>query len=150
MPHWRTMIEKDHLGAWDLVGPDGKPKEFTLEIARVDSKLLKTVQKPKGHRKCVVTFKGARKQFVCNTTNAQTIESLYGAETDGWVGKRVTLYQADVRDPNGRGTVKGIRVKSRAPSGPAETVPEREVDEDMRAQQNAAFGGEERQPGQEG
>jgi hypothetical protein len=81
----------------------------------VGSNLLKTKDTPKGKRKCVITFEGARKKFVSNTTNCETIESLYGADTDGWIGKLVTLYQADVRNPKGKGTIKGIRVSSKPP-----------------------------------
>lgn len=147
MAHWRTLIEKDHLGAWDLVGPDGKtPKDYTLEIAKVTSNLVKTRENPTGKRKCVITFVRARKKFISNTTNCETIESLYGHDTDGWVGKRVTLYQADVKNPKGKGTTKGIRVRPRAPDAKqaAEEMPEREVDPDMRAEQNAAY---DREPG---
>lgn len=145
MPHWRTMVEKDHLGAWDLTGPDGKtPKDYTLQIAAVNSVALKTRETPKGKRKCVVTFQRARKKFVANTTNCEVIESLYGGDTDGWIGKLVTLYQADVRNPKGHGTIKGIRVRPKKPAGQPEEVPEREVDQAVRDEQNEAFG---REPG---
>lgn len=148
MPHWRTLIEKDHLGAWDLTGPDGKtPKDYTLEIAKVETSLLKTKDTPKGKRKCVITFAGARKKFVANPTNCETIEAMYGWDTDGWIGKRVTVYQTDVRNPKGKPpTVKGIRVRPRIPGGQAEVVPEREVDPEIRAAQDEAF---DRQPGED-
>jgi len=143
--HWRQLIEKDHLGAWDLVADDGNtPKDFTLQIVKVESVALKTKQTPKGKRKAVITFARARKKFVCNTTNCEVIESMYGQHIEGWVGKLITLYQGDVRNPNGRGTIKGICVRPRKPSGQAEAVPEREVDPQMRADQEAAFG---REPG---
>ena len=45
------MIEKDYLGAWDLADASGKPRDFTLEIERVESKILKTKEDPKGKRK---------------------------------------------------------------------------------------------------
>lgn len=147
------MIEKDYLGAWDLVHPDGKtPKDFTLEIESVKSTVVKTRDTPKGKRRCTIRFKGARKAFIANTTNCETIESLYGWDTDGWIGKRVTLYQGDVRNPKGKPpTIKGVCVRPRRPDGPAESVPEREVDQEMRNQQNEAFGREpEREPGEEG
>jgi len=145
MPHWRTMIEKDHLGAWDLTGPDGKtPRDYTLQIVKVQSVSLKTREVPKGKRKLVITFAKARKKFVCNTTNAETLEDLYGGDVDQWVGKLVTLYQTDVRSPKGKGMVKGIRVRPRRPEGQAEEVPDKEVDEDIRSDQNDGFG---REPG---
>ena len=154
MPNWRTLIEKDHLGSWDLVGDDGKPRDYTLEIAKVESVSLKTKSTPKGKRKVVITFvdkrvrpERPRKKFVANSTNCETIEGLYGPLTEHWIGKRITLYQTDVRSPDGKGTVKGIRVRPSMPKGPAEEVPERDVDPEMRAAQDEAFG---REPGEEG
>ncbi len=147
MPNWRTMIEKDYLGAWDLVGRDEKPKDFTLTIRKVASVNLKTKETPKGKRKVVITLDGAKKAFVSNATNCETIESLYGSDTDAWSGKLITLYQTDVRNPKGSGTIKGIRVRPQKPQQKAETLVDRPVDDAMRAEQNEAFG---REPGEEG
>jgi hypothetical protein len=150
MPHWRTHIEKDFLGAWDLVAADGKtPKDYTLKVARVKSQLLKTREHPKGKRKCTIQFVGARKAMVANATNCETIEAMYGPDTDAWVGKLVTLYQTDVRNPNG-GTIRGIRVRPRKPQGHAETLVESPVDQAMRDEQEAAFGREESERGDVG
>lgn len=150
MPHWRTLIEKDHLGAWDLVGRDGKPRDFTLKITKVESKLLKTKENPKGKRKAVITFAGAEKSFVSNATNCEAIEGMYGSDVEAWIGKLITLYQADVRNPKGSPpTVKGIKVRPTKPRGQAEPIESRPVDEEMRAQQEAAFA-PEREPGEEG
>lgn len=147
MPHWRTMMEKDFLGAWDLVDDSLKPREYTLEIASVKSEVLKTRETPKGKRRVVIRFHNARKGFVANTTNCETIESLYGSDTNGWIGKLVSLYATDVRDPKGKGTIKGIRIRPVMPKGKAEAVKEREVDPAIRDAQNEAFG---REPGEEG
>ena len=152
MAHWRTMIEKDYLGAWDLTDDDGKPRSFTLTIRKVSSVALKTKETPKGKRKVVIVFDGAKKHFVANATNCEAIESMYGGDTNGWIGQRVTLFQTDVRNPKaGKGgqpaTVKGIRVQPGKPRGPAEVLPDREVDPEVRAEQDAAFG---REPGEEG
>ncbi len=139
MPHWRTMIEKDHLGAWDLVGKDDQPREYTLKIAKVESNLLKTREKPKGQRKCVITFDRATKKFVANTTNCETIESMYGPDTAKWIGNAITLYQTDVRNPKGGPMIKGIRVRPRKPQGAAEAIESRPVDSTTRDEQNEAF-----------
>jgi hypothetical protein len=139
------MVEKDYLGAWDLVvGKDGAPKDYTLTIAAVKSVALKSREAPKGKRKVVISFLEARKAMVGNTTNCETIESLYGPDTDAWVGKLITLYQTDVRSPKG-GTIRGIRVRPKKPTGAAtERIEERPVDEAMRAAQDEAFN---REPG---
>lgn len=168
MPHWRTMIEKDHLAAWDLVVPGTMtPRDYTLEISRVESKVLKTKGDANGKRRLVIHFVKsrkdgkvieARKGFVCNSTNAEIIETMYGADVDAWPGNRITLYQGDVRNPKGKGTVKGIKVRTRKPTGTAEAPHEdAPIDEAMRAEQNEAWGrtNEEpsepvREPGEEG
>jgi hypothetical protein len=146
--HWRGLIEKDYLGAWDLVDKEGRAREFTLRIAAVDSISLKTREQPKGKRKAVISFERAEKKFVANTTNCETIESLYGPDVDRWVGERVTLYQTDVRNPKG-GTIKGIRVRPKKPTGKAEAIAAAPVDEGMRAAQNEAFDRPAREPGED-
>lgn len=154
MTHWRALIEKDYLGAWDLVDRDGStPRDYTLQIQEVKSVALKTKQTPDGKRKCVIRFRGARKRMVSNTTNCTIIESLYGRDIEGWVGKLITLYQGDVRNPAGRGMIKGICVRPKVPKGKPEEVQERPVDEEMRNEQNEAFGRTnepaEREPGED-
>jgi hypothetical protein len=143
--HWRTMIEKDFLGAWDFLHPEtGKPCAYTLKIVSVKSEILKTREQPKGKRRIVIRFEGWEKGFVCNTTNAETIESMYGADIDQWIGKSVTLTQRMVRSPKG-GEIPGIRVFAKKPTGPATTADaSRPVDEKIRAAQNEAF---DREPG---
>ncbi len=79
MPHWRSMIEKDFLGAWDLVDDKMQPKDFTLKITKVEAKILKTQQNPKGKRKCTITFERAQKGMVANSTNCGIIEATDGS-----------------------------------------------------------------------
>lgn len=45
----------------------------------------------------VLWFSGAKKGLVLNKTNATTIASLYGKETDDWKGKKITLYTVEER-----------------------------------------------------
>lgn len=144
MPHWRSMTDRETLGAWDLVGRDGKPKDFTLEIARVQPALVKSREKPKGERRPFVYFKGANKPLVCNATNAETISAMAGSEdTERWIGLRVTLFQTRVRGKGG-GQVTGIRIRPmKATGAPEEMGDGQPVDEAMRAEQEAAM----REPG---
>ena len=141
MTHWRAMIEKDHLGAWDLVDDAGNPRDYTLKIAKVESVALKTRETPKGKRKCVITFERARKKMVCNTTNCEILENLYGPQIEGWIGKLITIYQGDVRSPKG-GTTKGIKVRPKVPTGRVDEVKERAVDEALSKEHAEAFDGE--------
>lgn len=142
--HWRAMTDRDTLGSWDLVDKGGKPKDFTLEIERVQAGVVKSREKPRGEKRPFIYFKGARKPMVCNATNAETISSIAGSEdTDRWLGLRVTLYQTRVKAKAG-GQVMGIRVRPMKASGPAEELGEGQpVDEQMRAEQESAM----REPG---
>ena len=141
MTHWRSLIDRDFLGSHDLVDKAGTPKDFTVQITKVEPKLLKTAQNPKGKRKCVMSLKGASKQYVANVTNCKIIENMYGPNIEGWVGKKITLYQGEVRDPNGGMTI-GIKVRPRVPGGAAEEIVSQPVNEERRAEQAKAFGDE--------
>lgn len=146
MTHWRTLIEKEYLGAWDLIDKAGNPKDFTLQIKKVAGEKLKTAQTPKGKGKCVITFERAEKRFVVNASNCKNIALMYGDDYEVWIGKKITLYQGDVRNPDGGGTVKGIKVRPKIPAGAPEPIAAQPVNEEMRAAQNAAFGGKDEQP----
>lgn len=144
MAHWRSMTDRETMGAWDLVGRDGKPKDWTLEIVDVRAGVVKSREKPKGERRPHVFFKGARKPLVCNATNAEAISAMAGSEdTDRWIGLRVTLYQTSVRSAKGK-QVMGIRVRPMRATGPVEEMGDGQpVDESMRAEQEAAMAGED-------
>jgi hypothetical protein len=138
------MTDRETLGAWDLVGKDGKPKDFTLEIERVQAGVVKSRERPKGERRPFVYFAGARKPLVCNATNAESISGMAGSEdTDRWIGLRITLYATKVRAKAG-GQVMGIRVRPMKATGPAEQIGDGQpVDEAMRAEQEDGM----REPG---
>ncbi len=142
--HIETMVEKDYLGAWDFADRD-----WTLEVEKVEKK---TLNLSGGKKKTVpvLTFKGARKKFVLAArTNRDQIAALYGPYIEDWQGKALTLYcDPHCKSPEGRGkTVPGIRIRPVKPTTKGEALPEKPVDEDMKAAQDAGFG---REPGQEG
>ena len=66
----------------------------------------------------VLYFAGRKKGMVLNKTNATTIANLYGDETDGWVGKPITLFATQTEF--GGKAVACIRVRIHAPSAPAQ------------------------------
>jgi len=73
-------------------------------------------------RRLVISFKGKEKKFVCNKTNASTIEGLYGDETDNWIGQRITIAPREV-EFQGK-MVWAIRVSLQKPgAAPAQAVP---------------------------
>ena len=117
MTHWRSFQEKEFLGHWSLE-KDGKTRDVTVTIRKVGGGLVKSTEKPRGDKCIVLHFERVPKPMVCNTTNAKIIESLYGSDVEGWVGKAITLYATDVPDPKRRGaTVKGLRVRPFKPAG---------------------------------
>jgi hypothetical protein len=88
---YRTMLDKEHLGAWDLAAVGG---EKTLIIERVEAGVVG--RDAKKQRKPILYFAGVKsgKGMVANVTNCKTIANLYGTDVRAWVGKPITLYAA--------------------------------------------------------
>lgn len=116
MAHWKKMMDRDYIFAFDLDG-----KDVTLTIERV---VAGTVigERGKKNKKPVLFFKetkadetGKKKGLAYNTTNCKTTAALYGDEVDNWIGKRVTLYPTTTEF--GGKTVDCIRVRPRIPTG---------------------------------
>jgi len=140
--HIESLVEKDYLGSWDVADRD-----YTLEIEHVAKKKL-NMRGGKTKIVPVLTFRGARKKFVLSArTNRETIAGMYGPYIEDWYGKRITLYMDPKCKSASGGTCPGIRIRPTVPRGQAEAaMPERPVDEAMRAEQEAAM----REPGEEG
>jgi hypothetical protein len=92
------QFPSDYLRAVDLNGG-----EITAVMANIKMETIGDDTKP------VLYFEGHDKGMVLNKTNAGTISSLYGDDTDDWVGEAVTLFSAMVSF-QGR-NVPAIRVK---------------------------------------
>jgi hypothetical protein len=106
MPDYRTMFDREYIGAWDLAG-----KDVTLTIVKVEGK-TSTSQRGK-NLKPVLYFEKTEKGFVCNKTNGKTIATMYGNDTDKWAGKRITLH-ASTTSAGGE-MVECIRVRPQQP-----------------------------------
>lgn len=85
--------------------PEGH--ELTLTCDAVTMEKLGDDEKP------VLSFSDYDKSLVLNKTNANTIAGMYGAQTEKWRGRKVTLIHQWV-DFQGR-MVEGLRVKPRVP-----------------------------------
>lgn len=72
-----------YLKAGDLQG-----RRHTLTVSRV-------VQE-EGIDKPIIYFQGAQKGMAVNKTNAMMISQFLGDETDGWIGRQIELYTAQV------------------------------------------------------
>ena len=152
MPHWRSMTDRETLGAWDLVDTaTGKGVDVTLEIESVRRGLVQSKEKPKGEHRPFVYFRNEKKPLVCNATNATTISDMAGSEdTDRWVGLKVTLYPARVKAKGGK-HVPGIRIRPMKATGPVGSIGDgNPVDEAMRAEQREGLEEPAREPGEEG
>jgi hypothetical protein len=99
---WQAMFRGDYVTAAEM--GDARP---TLTIA--GAKVVRLAgedgrEKDKG----VVTFRETDRGWVICKTVAACLGAMFGDETDGWVGKRVTLYATEVAV--GREKKLGIRV----------------------------------------
>jgi hypothetical protein len=101
---YRLMFKGDYIQAVEF-----GDKQPTVEIASV--RLCKMDDEKKGRQvdKCVVFFKGRDRGWVICKTNAMCLAGMFGNDTTGWVGKRVTIYSTLVAF--GKEKVPGIRVK---------------------------------------
>lgn len=80
-----------------------KGSEHTLTIEG-----FKIEEMPNGDEAACISFKDRRAGLVLNKTNANAIESLFGPETDEWVGKDILV---KVEKVSYQGSlVDGIRV----------------------------------------
>lgn len=113
MAHYKSMMDpKEFLQAFDLQGRD-----VTLEIAAVAAGEL-IGEAGRKTRKPMISFKGTTKKLAANSTNCKAIVALYGsAETNDWIGKRITLFPTTC-DFGGK-TVDAIRIR---PSIPADKL----------------------------
>ncbi|MBM4442514.1 MAG: hypothetical protein FJ027_19020 [Candidatus Rokubacteria bacterium] len=108
MADYRSMFDREHIGAWDLEGRD-----VVVEIAGVRAGEVIGAGGRKA-RKPVLSFAGKAKTMLCNSTNAKAIAAMYGNDAAAWVGKKITLYPSTTT--LGAETVDCIRVRPGVPS----------------------------------
>ena len=107
MTDYRTMFDRDYIGAWDL------PHDATVTIAKVEAKKIRN--KSNANTKPILHFVGKEKELVCNKTNGKTIAAMYGTDVEKWIGKRITMYATTTTF--GPDTVDCIRVRPGIPQG---------------------------------
>jgi hypothetical protein len=89
MADYRSMFDRDYIGAWDLGG-----KDVTVTIASVAAGEL-VGNGGKKAKKPIVKFEGKEKGFALNKTNGKIIAGMYGTDTTAWIGKRITIYPTE-------------------------------------------------------
>lgn len=91
------------------IDEDMGPLALTIKSAEMEP-----IKTDKGtEQKLVLKFRETEKGLICNVTNAKTIGSLYGDDTDDWIGKQIALVVAEVSF--GSDLVAAIRVSKKAP-----------------------------------
>jgi uncharacterized protein (DUF697 family) len=119
MPHWKSMMDRDFIFAFDLNG-----KDVAVTISRVEAGVL-VGQNGRKAKKPVVYFEGKEKGLALNATNAKIISALYGNYTEKWIGKQITLYPTTTT--MGGDTVECIRVRPSAPKQTGATKQEEQT-----------------------
>jgi hypothetical protein len=112
-----TTIDQIFPSRWIKSSDIGSnPKIAT--ISKIEFELVGQDQE----KKAVVSFQNTTKRLILNKTNAQILANLYGKEVMSWVGKRITLYCAEVQY---RGTpCLAVRIKEEVPgTNKAESKP---------------------------
>ena len=105
MADYRSMFDREYIGAWDVAG-----KDVTLTIASVTETQL-IAQGNKKSKRPVLRFEKAEKGMVMNKTNCRIVAEMYGTDVVNWIGKRITLYATTTS--MGRETVECIRVRTK-------------------------------------
>ena len=108
---YRSLYDKDFLGAWDIQGAD-----MVITITKVVGGQL-VGQGGKKSKKPVIYFRGSDKGFAVNATNGKAIATMYGPHIENWPGKKLSLYKSTTRNPNGDGEVECVRVRPQVPAG---------------------------------
>lgn len=114
--HWRNGFDSRFLRHTAL---NGKPMTVTIvDIGNLKSSRVvkREGAAPELQTKSQRLIKLAEfdKKWATNITNCEIIETLYGADMHGWIGKRITLYPTKTRGPTG-GMVDCMRVRDQVP-----------------------------------
>ena len=100
-----NLFPSSFLKAQDVTDVGG---EMALKMTSLEMKEFETDDGGK-ERKAIVVFEND-KRMVCNKTNATTLFSMLGEDSDMWIGKEVILVVQDVTF--GNKTVPAIRIKN--------------------------------------
>lgn len=107
MIDYRTMFDRDYIGAWDL--PDGR--DAVVVISKVEAAVLNNGKTK--NKKPIIFMNGKEKGLVCNKTNARAIAAMYGNDVTKWVGKPIALYKTTTQV--GNEIVDCIRIRNTPP-----------------------------------
>lgn len=101
---YRAAFKGEYIKAVELE----MGREVTMRIAAW--RIVKLENEKGVSDRLTLWFDATERGMVVNRTNAECIAAMFGAEMDGWIGKRITIY----RDPTvrlGKETVDGLRLR---------------------------------------
>jgi hypothetical protein len=107
--HWRKLVNPDYLGAYSL----DPGKDMILTIKHVKNEM---VTGPDGKKEecMVMTFMEPQKPMIVNSTNAKTIEKLYGTPyIEEWHSRKIQLFVDKVKAFGE--VVEALRIRPRIP-----------------------------------
>lgn len=110
----KTAFPSKYLKVDDLGG-----KSVTLTMDSVD--IEEVGQGQDKEKKPILRFRKTEKALVLNVTNSNTIAKLYGDDTEGWSGQRITLVPREV-EFQGNPTM-AIRVSLTKPAATSTAAP---------------------------
>ena len=102
----KPMRKNEALPSKYLNAADVGSGTFKLTIVSVVMEKMEN----DGAMKPVMSFQGAQKTMPINATNWDNMASVYGDESDNWVGKQIEMYTEATRMPNGSPT-RGVRIR---------------------------------------
>ena len=103
--NYKLLNPSKYVSAIDFQGRD-----VTVTIKAVR---LEELEDESGGKKAkgIVSLIGTKKEWVMNVTNAEALKQMFGPDTDGWIGKRATLFPAPHTDQ--RTKEKGVCIRVR-------------------------------------
>lgn len=104
--HFRKAMSPDHLAADDFVDREFNPIQKTLTIK---SALLAKPPNGKKERICIGFEEDPRTAFFANSQVKLIAKTLRRADTDHWIGARLTITSAEVKSPAG-GMTTGMKI----------------------------------------
>lgn len=108
-----------------LKADDLKGRDVTVTIDEVE---LDFIGKDRSEgKKVILTFRGKDKKMVANKTNCKTIAKLHGDDTDGWIGKQITVGPREVEFQGEMTWALRVSLKKPGSTAPAEPEPSGEL-----------------------
>lgn len=73
------------------ISPADISRPVTVTISAVSAEEVYNTRERSQEVKAAVSFASAKKRLILNKTQAYTLAHIFGPDTAGWIGKRITL-----------------------------------------------------------